>query len=85
MSNEAVVIMCPPYPEYEEAPKDQSHSELLDCPMCNGKMWLSQKKKGVLLFESCTGRDIILGCYDCIRKLMKSERKWFKKAERVNI
>jgi len=62
------IIICPPYPEYKEAPKDQSHSELRDCPKCKEKMWLSEKKKGVLMFASCLGKDIFLSCYDCFKK-----------------
>jgi hypothetical protein len=28
MSNDAVIVMCPPYPEYKKASKDQSHKKL---------------------------------------------------------
>lgn len=73
MSNNTVMVMCPPYPEYKEAPKDQSHSELFDCPKCKGKMWLSEKKKGVLMFSSCIGKEIILACYHCITKMAKED------------
>jgi hypothetical protein len=70
-SNDCVVIMCPKYSEYKEAPKDQSHSELFDCPECNCKMWLSDKKKGALMFASCLGKEIIFGCYDCIKQILE--------------
>lgn len=70
MSNDCVVVMCPPLLDYPEPPKDQSHSELFDCPKCKSKMWLSQKKKGVILFTSCIGKEIILACYNCITKII---------------
>ena len=73
MSNDAVIVMCPPYPEYKEAPKDQSHSELFDCPKCKNKMWLSEKKKGVLMFVSCLDREIIFACYNCITKMVEED------------
>lgn len=41
-----MVGMGPPLSDYEKPPEDQSHSELFDCPKCNEKMWLSEKKKG---------------------------------------
>lgn len=84
-SNELVIIMCPPYSEYEEAPNDQSHCELFDCPKCGLKMWLSQKKKGVLMFASCLGSDILFGCYDCIRERAANEPSLFINSETVDL
>ena len=68
MTDDLLVVMCPPYPEYKEAPKDQSTCELRDCPHCKSKMWLSEKKKGILMFGSCLGKEIFLGCYNCVKK-----------------
>jgi uncharacterized protein YbaR (Trm112 family) len=79
------IVMCPPYQEYKEQPKDQSHSELFDCPKCKGKMWMSEKKKGVLRFASVLGMEILLACYDCIAKLAKSNPEYFIDSERVDI
>lgn len=79
------VIACPPYPQYEEAPKDQSHCELRDCPKCNNKMWLSQKKKGVLMFSACLSKDILLGCYDCIKKIVEEDPYFFLESKMVNL
>ena len=84
-SKDLAVIMCPPYPEYKEYPKDQSHSELFDCPKCKGKMWLSEKKKGVLMFASGLGKDILLACYDCITKLAEEDPELFRESEKVDI
>ena len=83
MSNDAVMVMCPPSPEYKEAPEDQSHSELFDCPKCKNKMWLSQKKKGVLMFASCIGKEIILACYNCITKMAKEDPSLFMESKKV--
>ena len=69
--------MCPPYPQYKEAPSDQSRCELFDCPKCKSKMWLSEKKKGVLTFASCMNRDILLACYDCIKEVAENEPELF--------
>lgn len=83
--NELVVIMCPPYSEYKEPPKDHSHSELFDCPKCKQKMWLSEKKKGVLMFSSCLGKDILLGCYECIKKYAEENVEQFLNTKRVDL
>lgn len=83
--DQLVVIMCPPYPEYKEQPKDQSHCELFDCPKCKGKMWLSEKKKGVLMFAASAMCDILLGCYDCIKKEIGKDPAFFAEHERVDL
>lgn len=85
MSKDLVIIMCPPYPEYKEAPKDQSHCELFECPKCKEKMWLSEKKKGALMFSSCIGKEILLGCYDCIKKTIESDPSFFTDIKQVNL
>lgn len=72
-----VVVMCPPYPDYPVQPKDQSHCELFDCPNCKGKMWLSERKKEVFTFADGLKKEIILGCYKCIEKLVKSNPEIF--------
>ncbi len=84
-SRDLVFVMCPPYPEYKEAPKDQSKSELRDCPKCKNQMWLSQKKKGVLMFASCLGRDIILACYHCITKMAQETPEMFIDSHKVDL
>jgi hypothetical protein len=64
--SDVAVIMCPPLSKYKEQPKDQSKCELFDCPKCKNKMWLSEKKKEVLMFAELLEKEIILACYDCI-------------------
>jgi hypothetical protein len=48
---DCAIIMCPPLCDYPEAPNDQPGCELFDCPKCNNKMWLSEKKRGLLLMS----------------------------------
>ena len=69
-SDDLVVIMCPPHPEYKEPPSNHSVSELRDCGHCKSKMWLSQKKKGLLLFSALLHKDIFVGCYTCAKKFL---------------
>lgn len=85
MSNDVVMVVCPPLSDYKEAPKDQSESELRDCPKCKNQMWLSQKKKGVLMFASCIGKDIILACYHCITKMAEKDPSLFLDSIKVDL
>lgn len=84
-NKDLVVIMCPPLSDYKEAPKDQSHSELFDCPKCNEKMWLSDKKKGALMFASCLDKEILLGCYHCIKKIAQEDPPLFTECKKVEL
>lgn len=72
------MIMCPPLSDYSEPPKDHSHSELYDCPGCKQKMWLSDKKKGILAITSALNNEIILRCYLCITKIAEENPGFFK-------
>lgn len=83
--DDCVIVMCPPYPEYKEQPKDQSHCELFDYPKCKEKMWLSEKKKGMLMFASRLNKEIILGCYDCIKKIVKKNPKILMQTTQVDL
>lgn len=84
-SDELVMVACPPYPEFKEEPPDQPHSELFDCPKCKGKMWLSQKTKGVIMFSACIGKEILLGCYLCIKKLTEQDPDYFLNRKRIDL
>jgi len=84
MSN-FVMIACPPYPQYQTAPEDQPNSELRDCPKCKGKMWLSGKKRGLLMFHAVLKDEIFLACYDCVTKFAKENRGFFDDAEMMKI
>lgn len=76
-----VYIICPPYPEYKEQPKDMSKCELFDCGHCKGKMWLSERKKGVLMFAAVFNKDIFLACYNCFEKHTKENPIELKEIE----
>ena len=77
--------MCPPLEDYPEAPKDQSHCEPFDCPKCKQKMWLSEKKKGIIMLEPHTNNEILLVCYNCLKKLVKEDPAYFSDHIRVDI
>lgn len=68
-----LIIMCPPLADYPEAPKDQSHSELCDCPRCGEKMWLSEKKNNLL--SSCPAKEteLLILCYRCLTYMAKKD------------
>lgn len=80
-----VIVVCPPHSDYPEAPKDQSTSELVECPKCDKLMWLSQKKKGALMFSSCLDKNIILACYHCITKMVEKDPSLIFGSKRVNL
>lgn len=83
--NNICIIPCPPYPEYLEQPLDQSHCELSDCPKCDGKMWLSEKKIAAISLAEIIGREIILGCYNCIRKWADENPELLMQSKRIGI
>jgi ssDNA-binding Zn-finger/Zn-ribbon topoisomerase 1 len=83
--NDFVIVACPPLSDFPESPKDQSESTLVDCPKCNSKMWISQKKKGVLMFSSCLNRDILFACYHCVKNYALKNPEIFSKSEMMNI
>ncbi len=72
---ESVVIMCPPLCDYPEPPSDHSKSTLVDCPECQQKMWLSEKKQVVIQCSEKFDKDILLQCYPCIMKLAAELQK----------
>jgi hypothetical protein len=85
MSRDLVIIICPPISDYPEAPKDQSHCEPFDCPKCNNKMWLSEKKKAFLELSSNRDKEIWLVCYTCLMKRVIEDPEYFRDHVRVDI
>jgi hypothetical protein len=77
--------MGPPLSKYPEAPKDQSLSEIKDCPKCGAKMWLSEKKKAILVVSSDFGKEVLLACYDCITEMAQENPSFFKGSETVDL
>lgn len=80
-----VVIVCPPLSYYPEAPKDQSYSELVDCPKCSNKMWLSAKKKALLEVHSMFNDEILLACYNCFTKIVRKGPEYWEASEMLKI
>jgi hypothetical protein len=68
-----VVLFCPPLSLYQEPPTDLSKCELVDCPSCENKMWLSEKKKLLKEFSIAMEKEIINECYICFAKRARSD------------
>lgn len=85
MTHETIVVMGPPLSSYPTAPSDQSKADLHDCPFCKNKMWLSVKKKKLLIFHSCLGNEIILGCYECIKKFIEDNQDVIGEIKKLEI
>ncbi len=83
--NALAIVICPPYPQFEEGPSDQSRCQLVECPHCKNKMWLSEKKKGVIQFAAVMCKRLLISCYDCIEKVAKDNPELFRDSERVDI
>jgi hypothetical protein len=81
MNNKAAMVFCPPLSDYPKPPDEHSKSDLRKCPKCKSKMWLSEKKKGFLAFQSCLGREIILACYPCVIKMALEDPSLFGNIE----
>lgn len=73
MNDDLVAIPCPTFEEYPVQPEDQSPSELIDCPYCEKKMWISVKKKNVITVSEALGKDIFIACHRCFIPVMESE------------
>lgn len=82
-NKDLVIIPCPPYSDFPDQPPDQSKSELIDCPLCKNKMWLSEKKKTTMLIAEQFNKDILMACYTCLNKFIKENKDLFKKAKEV--
>lgn len=84
-NKDLIVIMCPTLSDYPEKPKNQSHCDLFDCPKCKEKMWLSQKKKGALMFATALNHEILLACSYCIKDLVKEIPEYFINPQRIDL
>lgn len=83
--NPLAMFPCPDLKSYPEAPKDQSHSELFDCPKCKDKMWLSEKKKGAILFCAAIGKEIVLACYPCMTEMALNDHAMILDAKKIEL
>jgi hypothetical protein len=78
-----IIVTCAPYPEYEEQPKDQSKCELVDCPHCSNKMWLSVNKKKLMDISIVSNDRVMLYCYRCIEKTILADPCKFHNAGKI--
>jgi hypothetical protein len=85
MKNETIAIICPPLSLYPEPLPDQSECEEFDCPRCKEKMWLSKKKKGIILFSACLNNNIILACYTCFTKMVIEDPELLKDSKMLEL
>ena len=65
-------IPCPPLSDFAVELDDQSPAMALDCKYCGEKMWLSQKKKKLMMDKP----ELIPICWRCLtQKAMSGEFK----------
>jgi hypothetical protein len=82
---DCAIIMCPPFSDYPEAPEDQPDCQLFKCPMCLCKMWVSEKKRGVLNYDSSINKEIFISCYHCFEDMAEKDPEFILNANRVDI
>lgn len=75
MTDYLATIICPPFAHYKQQPSDMSKCELVDCPTCNEKMWLSEKKKEILHYHEMLSHEILCECYICFTRRVKDDPK----------
>jgi len=87
MIDTIIVVFCPPLSLYKEQPEDQSKCRLEDCPHCNEKMWLSEKKEYILNKNKLKEDPLeeVLACYICFEKMVRSNPEYWKNHIRVDI
>lgn len=80
----SLFVFCPPLSAYPEQPKDQSKCELIDCPQCKQKMWLSAKKKAMMSLLS-REREHKLFCYPCILEYVRKNPDVVDELQQINL
>lgn len=84
-TNDLVIIFCAPLKYYQEKPSDYSASEIVDCPLCNNKMWFSEKKKMMKQVAEMANKNIFLGCFSCFEDFVKKNQSLFKSNDIVKL
>jgi hypothetical protein len=69
------VIFCPPVSIYPTPPSDISKCEKVNCPICNGEMWLSVKKKTIKQMCEAHKQEFFFGCHSCFEKEINKIKK----------
>jgi hypothetical protein len=80
---DVLVFFCAPYSRYPTKPEDYSPSKLVDCPHCNEKMWLTEKKEAIISANKMD-KEIILACFDCFIQIA-NDRPELREHIRINI
>jgi hypothetical protein len=83
--NQINIIPCPPLSDYKKQPADQSKCTAEECPKCHQKMWLSEKKKAIMLFAKETDKQLLVACYHCIMKIAEENPEIISKSPIVTI
>lgn len=73
--------MCAPLRSYPIAPKDQPGCEVIDCPHCGSKAWVSLKKRNLM----AELKHFEVYCYDCLENKARTNKAFFKDHLRVDI
>jgi hypothetical protein len=64
-------LFCDPLSLYHEPPKRKEKYQLFDCPQCDDKMWVSEKKKELIKIID----DLLLICRLCFDKKLDEKYK----------
>jgi hypothetical protein len=68
MENKIAIVPCPPVKHYAVQPQDQSKCTKENCAYCGQEMWLSEKKKIIIMARHLMEKETWVGCYDCFLK-----------------
>jgi hypothetical protein len=75
MENRLLVLFCPPCEQYKEQPVDMSPCMKEECPHCGQLMWMSENKKIAFIANIWSGKEGLLCCYDCFKKIAEEKTK----------
>ncbi len=75
------IIPGMPFKDFPEAPEDHPGSKLTKCKYCDEKMWISEKKR-LLIIEK---PDAFIACWLCLLDMAKNGEMKAEKIIRINI
>ena len=68
MIKQIFIIPGMPFADFQFPPIGQPGSELSNCKYCGKKMWLSEKKRALIMEMP----DAYIGCWHCLLELAKT-------------
>lgn len=83
--NKTLILFCHPLSKYPEQPKDISEATIICCPLCENKMWFSEKKETIYNIYKALNEETLLLCYDCLEKKMEDDPRFISGSLLVNI